>query len=409
MEQPRLLIGDDWSQDHHTICFMNPHTGGVIATFDVDQSATGFARICSERQKLGFHAQDCHVGIETGYNLIVDYYLDHHYPVFVIAPSVTKSSQNRFTNSGAYTDQSAALLLADILRTGRERFAPWRPHSPLIEQMLVKVRLARDLTQEITRWTNRLQAVLLRANPVPLGLFNSLTAQISLHFLIRYPTYQAATELTLDELKSFCRAHGYPHPRRVFDLYAHLQRQVPKPSLSISLAYADQIQFMAQTLLPIVRHRRQILRQLEILFEQHPDFPIFSSLPRAGELLAPGLLVKFGDDRERFPTPASVQALAGTCPVTQQSGKRKTVRFRRACDKEFRWLITQFAFLTLRESAWAIAYYNQLTQRGIRGSHAIRCLANRWLAIIWTVWQRHQAYDESYHMRQRYQRHQPRH
>jgi transposase len=126
-------------------------------------------------------------------------------------------------------------------------------------------------------------------------------------------------------------------------------------------------------------------------------------------LLAPGLLVKFGDDRERFPTPASVQALAGTCPVTQQSGKRKTVRFRRACDKEFRWLITQFALLTLRESAWAIAYHNQLAQRGIRGSHAIRCLANRWLVIIWTMWQRHQAYDESYHMKQRYQRHQPRH
>jgi transposase len=166
---------------------------------------------------------------------------------------------------------------------------------------------------------------------------------------------------------------------------------------------------MAQTLLPIVRHRCQILSQLELLFEQHPDFSIFDSLPQAGKLLAPGLLVKFGDDRERFPTPASVQALVGTCPVTQQSGKRKTVRFRRACDKEFRWFITQFALLTLRESAWAIAYHNQLVQRGICGSHAIRCLANRWLAIIWTVWQRHQPYDEGYHMKQRYQRHQPRH
>ena len=151
------------------------------------------------------------------------------------------------------------------------------------------------------------------------------------------------------------------------------------------------------------------MRELGTLFEQHPDFPVFSSLPQAGELLAPGLLVKFGDDRERFPSAASVQSLAGTCPVTQQSGKRKTVCFRRACDKEFRWLITQFALLTLRESPWAISYHDQLVQRGVRGSHAICCLANRWLAIIWTMWQRQQAYDESYHMKQRYQRHQPLH
>ena len=77
MQQPKLLIGDDWSQDHHTICFMNPQTGGVIATFDVQQNLTGFAQICSQREKLGFHTRDCWVGIETSYNLIVDYYLDH--------------------------------------------------------------------------------------------------------------------------------------------------------------------------------------------------------------------------------------------------------------------------------------------------------------------------------------------
>lgn len=61
-------------------------------------------------------------------------------------------------------------------------------------------------------------------------------------------------------------------------------------------------------------------------------------------MLAPALLAKFGDDRARFPTPASVQALAGTCPVTDQSGKRKVIKFRRACDREFRWIVQQRAW-----------------------------------------------------------------
>jgi transposase len=120
-------------------------------------------------------------------------------------------------------------------------------------------------------------------------------------------------------------------------------------------------------------------------------------------------LVKFGDDRDRFPSPASIQGLAGTCPVTKRSGKRKWVHFRTACDKEFRWIATQFAMETLRHSSWAIAYHSQLLQRGVTGSHAIRCLANRWLAIIWKLWQTRQPYDEGYHLKQRYQRHRPHH
>jgi transposase len=165
---------------------------------------------------------------------------------------------------------------------------------------------------------------------------------------------------------------------------------------------------MAQTLLPLVGQRLRTLRDLDDLFQTHPDAPIFNSLPQAGALLAPALLVKFGDDRDRFPTPAAVQALAGTCPVTQQSGKHKTIRFRRACDKEFRWIATQFAMQTLRESAWAIAYHTQLLQHGVTGAHALRCLANRWLAIIWKLWQTRQPYDESYHLKQRYQHTRPR-
>jgi hypothetical protein len=233
--EPTLLIGDDWSQDHHTICLMQPQTGAVLATFDVEQSLAGFTRICREREKLAVPAPACWVGIETSYNPIVDYYLDHAYPVFVIAPHITKSSQARFSNSGAYTDQSAAKLLADILRTDRQRFTPWKPLSPLVTQLLVQVRLARDLQQEIIRWTNRLYAILLRAHPAPLGLFSDLAAQISLQFLIRYPTPQAVAALTLADLQAFCREQGYSHPDRVAALFAHLQRAVPEPSRAISL------------------------------------------------------------------------------------------------------------------------------------------------------------------------------
>jgi hypothetical protein len=38
--------------------------------------------------------------------------------------------------------------------------------------------------------------------------------------------------------------------------------------------------------------------------------------------------------------------------------------------------------------------------RGHSKSHAYRCLANRWLGIIWKLWQSRELYDETYHLQQ---------
>ncbi len=158
----------------------------------------------------------------------------------------------------------------------------------------------------------------------------------------------------------------------------------------------------------LVVAKNQAERDVQELFQQHPDAFIFQSLPRAGDFLEPALLVKFGEDRQRFPTATSIQALAGTCPVTDASGKRKTVKFRYACDHEFRHIAQQWALATLKKSTWAIAYYEQVRPKCSSTSHAIRCLANRWLAVVWKLWQTRQTYDEGYHLQQRMLRCKPR-
>jgi transposase len=164
---------------------------------------------------------------------------------------------------------------------------------------------------------------------------------------------------------------------------------------------------LAELLLPQVSRRNEVKARLSRLFEQHPDAFIFASLPGTGDLLAPGLLVKFGDHRDRFPTPSSVQALAGTCPVTEWSGKRKIIKFRKGCDKEFRHISQQFARASLKESGWANAYWGEIRPRCASNSHAYRCLANRWLAIIWRLWQDRKPYDEEYHLQQCARRRRP--
>ncbi|MBE7531966.1 MAG: hypothetical protein HND44_24795 [Chloroflexi bacterium] len=53
-----------------------------------------------------------------------------------------------------------------------------------------------------------------------------------------------------------------------------------------------------------------------------------------------------------------------------------------------------------RAGAGAATYFNQAQARGLAENQAYRCLANRWPAVIWTLWQRKQLYDETYHLQQ---------
>ncbi len=157
-----------------------------------------------------------------------------------------------------------------------------------------------------------------------------------------------------------------------------------------------------------MRSRSECLARLGKLFLLHPDYEIYDSLPKAGALLAPALLAKLGDDRARYPTPAVLKAVAGTCPVTDRSGKHLRIYFRTACDHEFRQIVQQWARLSLDSSPWAATYYRSVRPHCKTESDAIRRLANRWLEILWRLWMDRKPYDEAFHLRQhtvRYQNH----
>jgi transposase len=257
-----------------------------------------------------------------------------------------------------------------------------------------------DLTKSITAQHNRLRANLLRYYPQPLVAFGDLTGKVALHLLVAYPTPAEITHLTLDQLTHFCRQHRYYRRDRLPAMLAHLQTPAPQLDAEVVPAYRQQTIFLAQQLLYLSQQKRAAIKQINGLFDQHPDALIFASLPGAGDLLAPQLLVMFGDHRQRYPHRAILPAIAGTCPITVASGRFRSVRFRYACNRQHRQTAQQFAQSSTRQSVWAATYFSQACGRGLTKSHAYRCLANRWLHIIWTLWQTHQPYDEAYHLRQ---------
>ena len=396
----QVYIGIDWSENEHDVTFMN-EAAAVLVQFSIPHTPAGFHKLDTMRAELGFAVDDCLVGLETAHNLLIDFLWARGYTqVYVIPPSVTKSRRRRYGQSGAHTDQDDAYLLADLLRTDKHRLQPWRPDSALTRHMRAKVSLLLHLTRSSVRLSNRLRAVLLRYYLAPLQVFCSLDAPITLNFICQYPIPQAAVALSYEEFQTFARQHRYPRPKKLPALYAILQSPQLQAAPEITLIYQEEAVTLATLLLNVVQVKKAAAKELQTLFVQHPDYEIFDSLPGAGALLSPGLLVKFGDDRQRFPTAASVQALAGTCPVTEKSGKRKMIKFRKACDREFRHIAQQWARHSLDQSVWANTYYRRVLPRCHSKSHAYRCLANRWLAILWKLWQTGQVYDEAYHLQQ---------
>jgi len=393
------LIGIDWSKNEHHICIVN-EAGAQILRFSIPHSTSGFSDFEAQVTKLGVPLTDCLIGLETAHNLLIDFLWSRGFRIYVIPPSVVSSNRDRHRSSRAHNDDSDAFLIADLLRTDRHRFAPWKPDGQLVRRMKAKLSLIDSLTKTITAYSNRLQAVLLRYYPQALGLFSQVKTQICLRFLIAYPTPEAALSLTYSDFAGFCRSHGYTQPHLLPDSYAQLCQPAPEPDPVVTLAHKEETVFLAKLLLEMVCQKAREIREVQKLFARHPDQAIFDSLPGAGDLLAPKLLVMLGDHRERYPTPQTIRALAGTCPVTIESGQKRRVRFRRACNRDDRQTAQQFAKASVREAEWAAAYLSLCLARGHSKSHAYRCLANRWLGIIWKLWQSRELYDETYHLQQ---------
>jgi transposase len=396
----KVYIGIDWSKSKHNICFLHEN-GEVLGILEIKHTMVGFVELDKRRRQLGVEAGECVVGLETAHNLLVDYLWDQDYnQVYILPPNVVKSAQGRFRQSGAKGDEWDARLIADILRTDLKRYTPWKPDSALTRQIRAGVRFVFQINKDLVRHSNQLLAVLLRYYPAATQVFSKLDGLLSLAFIQAYPTPQAAAALSFEEFKTFLRQHHHTHSRSWASCYSRLHADYPSTNPTLAAAYAPQATGLARHLEGLVITKKEALARLRELYNQHPDHVIYDHLPEAGELTEPALLAKLGDDRHRFPTPSVLQAVAGTCPVTYQSGKYRKVYFRQACDRQFRAVVQQWARLTLRASPWADTYYRMVRPHCQTENDAIRRLANRWLEIVWKLWQDHKPYDEEYHLKQ---------
>ena len=391
-------VGIDWASDHHDI-HITDDSAEKLDAFRVKHSLLGMETILRHIYQLTVDRSKALFALETDKGLLVNFLLDNGFTVFAINPKSVDRFRDRYDPSRNKTDPIDAMLLADILRTDRHRFRAILPESDELRELRILTRDHKARIISRTRLTNQLIACLKSYYPLALELFADLKNNICLEFLQAFPDHMKAQKLTLGQLKTFLRKHGYTCPNRVRTLFETLKTpQIPVEDFIIRAKSRKMLSLVAN-MKAANAHIKGYEKEIAAILEAHPDSRIFLSLPGVDTVLAARILSELGDNRSRYKNYNDAQCEAGTAPVTKQSGKYyRHVIFRRACKKQFRDAMQLFAFSSTKQCNWARTYYVSQRQRGKTHPQATRALANKWIKIIYTMWQNRQPYDERVHL-----------
>jgi len=386
-------LGVDWATEKHDLCLLD-EAGSIVQTLEIKQTNAGFKQFKKLVDQYG--ATTIRINIERSDGLLVDWMLAQQWVVYVTPPVVVAHRRPRRSKS----DLSDAYLLAYLLRLNDPDCRPLTRSSATVLHLRELTRALETTVADQRRLANRLSYVLYQYFPIANYLFAHVECLICLAFLEAFPTPQQAHKLTPFRLKQFLKKQNYKNMGRVDAIYGLLQ--TPMPTAATCEGYVAQVKILIPLLRQLHYTRSHLERELPKLFSTHPEAGWWKSFPGTKGPLTPArLLAWIGDDRSRFPSAEMLQAVAGTAPITRRSGKALSVEFRHACSHPLRKAMDDFARQSVRYSAWAREYRDEQLKRGHNKARAYRALANRWVKIIWTLWQRGEQYDEAKHVANR--------
>ena len=389
------FAGFDWASDHHDILIVDA-SGTVVADFQIEHSAAGWQQW---RQKMALYPK-LGVAIETSFGMVVEQLLDSGVTVYPVNPKSAKRYRERQHPSGAKTDRHDAWALADALRTDGHAWRALGTKDPIIEELRILCRDEVALIEERTALINQLRQALREYYPVALEAFEDWTAPCAWAFIERFCSAEVLLKAGRRQWEKFLHAHKLYRPQ-TYEARLSAFAKAAEWKLNAGMVKAKSLYALAKARqLRILQAQLEEYRQrIEALFASHPDSGMFGSLPGAGPKLGPRLLSEIGSDRALYDDAQGLQCVAGTAPVSYQSGKIAKVHLRRACNRSLRHTLHLFADKSREQSAWAHTYYQALRERGKPHAQALRCLAQRWLKIIWKMWQDRTHYDADVHMK----------
>jgi len=403
-QQFKLFAGFDWASDHHDVVAVDPG-GRIVLELTIEDTAGGWATLREKfAKRVGQDLSAVAVAVETCNGPAVERLLEMGCGVYPLNPKAAQRYRERKSPMGAKCDRLDAWSFGDALRTDGHGWRRLQPDDPLTQELRILCRDEVQLIQQRTAFVCQLKQALHEYYPAALEAFDDWVNLSSWAFVEKFPTPQILVKAGKRRWEKFLHANRLGRPERYaqrMETFARADQFCGKQAVTnaksrLALALVAQLRVLEKQL-------HDYRKAIESLFGRHPDNGVFGSLPGAGDKLAPRLLSEFGQNRDRFAKAESIQCYAGTAPVTRQSGKSRVVCIRRGCNKFLRTAVHLWANESREKCAWAESYYQTKREQGQSHACALRCLGQRWLKILWKMWQTGTPYDEALHMRNQVQ------
>ena len=388
------FAGIDWGRAHHQLCIVGGD-GKRRSQLRVTHDVAGLASLEAELSRFGDRLP---VAVERSEGLLVERLQQAGHAVFPVSPRIAARARERYKVASVKDDRFDAFVLADTLRHEHEHWRALTVPSPLLAEIKALTRDRHRLLETQQATEHQLRMILEAYHPAPVRLFSSVDRQITLSFVLDYPTPAIASRVKTARMNGFLARHHYTGrvPAQVLAerMRAHL--------LTASAGTVAGKSFSAQAFTRLLQLLNSQLAEFDdaiaAAVAEHPDTPIFASFPGVGPVLTGVLLAEIGEDRQRYPVPAVLLAEAGLAPVTRSSGRSRSVRFRYAANTRLREAAMWWAFNSLKESPWAAAAFRHARdQRGQHYHRALRGLSARWMRILWRCWADSTTYDPEKH------------
>lgn len=384
-----LFVGIDLGASSHRVCVLDRERN-VADEWNVEHDGESIASSIKRLLSLA-EAAKIVVAVESRWSSIVEALQEQQVRVFCVNPKRLDRFRDRHTTAGAKDDRRDAFVLADSLRTDDHAFREIRFGDARLIELRELSRMHDELSNDLAQTANRLYQQLLRVFPQVLELGSIYDDRWILALLERVPTPDQLPSLDLESLRSLLRTSRIR--RWTAERVAEVLRKTP---LVVAPGVRTAARLHILTLLPrltllhsqLAETDRALERLLEDLArpdqpnkKEHRDVTILLSLPGAGTIVCATMLAE-AHEALAARDYQHLRSLAGSAPVTHQSGKTKRVAMRRACNGRLRNALFYLARTLIQHDPKSKALYAAHRARGHHTGHALRVVADRALAML---------------------------
>jgi transposase len=396
-----VFVGVDEGEARFQVCPVEA-SGASLEQRSFGYEAEGIGEVIVWLESM---AERVLIALESPRGAIVAGFLEAGFEVYSINPKQLDRFRDRFSVAGAKDDKLDARVLGDSLRTDPRAFRRLVSEPGWLVRMRQASRMEDELKQEQRRSANRLRSVLHEYHVELLALLPSADEPWFWDLVGMASTPELGARLRPKQVERLLGEHRI---RRITaqDVIGRLRRPalpampgVVEAGSTHALMLVPLLHLLTQQLTQCQAQIQKLLDELgsEQTLEQigeHRDVPILRSLPGVGRYVAATMLAEAYSALQQRDY-RLLRALCGVAPVTEQSGRHRSVHMRYACDRRLRNAVHHWAWNATRVDPHFERLYKAMRSRGLSHGRAVRGVADRLLNLTAAVLRNGTCYDVS--------------